>query len=217
MATASSSSLMCGLTFTGGRSRTPSASTAVAARDHDVRLGGPSELLGLLLRLLRPLPAVAVGVISSTPQALNERQGAAPEPLGGDRVVLGGQRRVGEQVTGAGVVEHLDGAPPPDSTSPTAWSSSSCSRQGSARVECVWAGTPAGHLTLSPNADTGMVPATNRTPDTLALRRDVHRHDTAEREAGGHEAVGQLGDGFAARCMSTACPTSFSAKLMAGG
>ena len=29
-----------------------------------------------------------------------------------------------------------------------------------------------------------------------ALRRDVHRHDAAEREAGGHEPVGQLGDRF---------------------
>ena len=40
----------------------------------------------------------------------DERQRAAPEDLGGDRVVLGGQRRVGEPVAGAGVVEHLDGA-----------------------------------------------------------------------------------------------------------
>lgn len=113
----------------------------------------------------------------------------------------------------AGVVEHLEGAAagldvvdrPVELIR---------SRQGSARVEWVWAGTPAGHRTSPPKADTGMAPAAMTTPDTVHRVATCTAMTQPSEKPMDTKPSGNPATPAVARPISDACPISSSAKAL---
>lgn len=164
---------------------------------------------------LSPRPADAGAGRPRSAAGPDERQDATPKRLGGDRVVLGGQRRVGEQVTGAGVVEHPDGAAARlDVADRLLEFLLLAPGVGEGRVRL---GRHARRpRTSSTKADTGMAPATMSTPDTVRCVATYTAMTHPSEKPAGTKPSGSSATDSTARCMSTSCPTS-SAKVMAGG